>query len=329
MKIKNSLVLLTALLFASVSYAQELQQSPSGLQYQIFTPNAGEKIKENDIITFNFIQKTEKDSVLFSSYDAGRPVKIQVQPSRSIGDLMDIFPLLSANDSVMVKVPTDSIFKEDESQRPDFFPKGSSLVFLIKIDKVQSLEEVMAEEKAEMAKLQEAEKAALNKYIADQKLKPETTASGLKYVITKASKKAKPASGDTVWVNYTGRTLDGKVFDSSIEEEAEKAGLEQPGRTYEPISFVLGEGQVIKGWDEGLALLNEGSQAKLLIPSELAYGPRGAGEDIEPFSSLVFDVELVKVKPAANAESDSAAPDTKSPVPAEKNPPAKKPAAKK
>src|SRR5690606_16448911 len=156
--------------------------------------------------------------------------------------------------------------------------------------------------------------AVLDKYIADQKLKPETTASGLKYIITKASKKAKPVSGDTIWVNYTGRTIDGKVFDSSIEEEAKKAGLEQPGRTYEPISFVLGEGQVVRGWDEGLALLNEGSQAKFLIPSDLAYGPRGAGEDIKPFSSLIFDVELVKVKPVETGKEAKEEPVQKAPA---------------
>lgn len=319
MKILQILIL-ALLVNISVRGQEKLEKTAQGLEYQVFTENPGEKIKLNDIITFNFIQKTEGDSVLMSSYQIGRPVKIQVQPSKNIADLMDFFPLLTAKDSALVKVPSDSIFKSAEENRPPFFPKGSSLVFLIKIEKVQSLDEVMAEEKEEMAKLEAEEKAGVDKYIADKKLNPKETSSGLRYVITRTSTKAKPNSGDTVYVNYTGRTIDGKVFDSSIEEEAKKAGLEQPGRTYEPISFVVGKGEVIRGWDEGLLLLNSGSKAKFIIPSNLAYGPKGAGEDIKPFSSLVFDVELVKVKPA---KENAAA---KTPAKAAPKTPAKKPA---
>jgi FKBP-type peptidyl-prolyl cis-trans isomerase FkpA len=318
MKIFQVLILA---LFVSISVRgqEKLKKTAQGLEYQIFTDNSGDKIKLNDIITFNFIQKTDGDSVLMSSYAIGRPVKIQIQPSKNIADLMDFFPLLTAKDSALVKVPSDSIFKDAEANRPPFFPKGSSLVFLIKVEKVQSLDEVMAEEKEEMAKLQAEEKISVDKYIADKKLTLKETTSGLKYIITKASTKGKPNSGDTVYVNYTGRTIDGKVFDSSIEAEAKKAGLDQPGRTYEPISFAVGQGEVIRGWDEGLLLLNEGAKAKFIIPSTLAYGPQGAGNDIKPFSSLIFDVELVRVKPAKQV----AAP--KTPTKAAPKAPAKKP----
>jgi FKBP-type peptidyl-prolyl cis-trans isomerase len=84
-------------------------------------------------------------------------------------------------------------------------------------------------------------------------------------------------AGKEVSVNYKGELLNGKVFDSSIEAEAKKANLNQGGRTYEPIKFTLGKGQVIKGWDEGIALLKKGGKAILVIPSPLAYGERGAG----------------------------------------------------
>ncbi|WP_423148584.1 FKBP-type peptidyl-prolyl cis-trans isomerase [Rubrolithibacter danxiaensis] len=325
MRTRELIVLLV--IFLSVSLGARGQEQwvtrPNGLQYKILTANAGDKIKVNDIITFNFIQKTDKDSVLGSSYQVGRPVKIQVQQSRSITDLMEFFTQLTARDSAIAKIPADSIFKNDESQRPAFLPKGSSLVFLIKIEKVQSLDEVMAEEKLEMEKLQAAEKQALDKYIADQKQNVKSTPSGLRYVIIKASAKNKPLSSDTVYVNYTGRTLEGKVFDSSIEAEAKKAGLNQPGRTYEPIHFAVGEGEVIKGWDEGLLLLNEGSKARFFIPSQLAYGSQGAGEDIKPFSPLIFDVELVKIKPAKRAKPPVVSPAAKTPA---KVSPKKKPA---
>jgi FKBP-type peptidyl-prolyl cis-trans isomerase len=258
------------------------------------------------VITFEVVQKTEKDSVLFSSYTMGHPLKIQVQPCQNVGDLMDALPLLAAKDSALIKVPTDSIFKEHEEQRPAFLKKGSYLVFDVKIDKIQSLQEAMDEKNAANEKVKASETADRDKYIASHKLVAKTTPSGLKYVITQASVKPKPQLGDTVLVNYIGRTTNDKVFDSSIQVEAQKAGLNQPGRNYEPLQVILGTTPIIKGWNEGLLLLNEGSKAKLIIPSDLGYGADGAGDDITPFSTLIFDVELVKIKPIKHAAAQPA-----------------------
>lgn len=293
----SAVTLLTA--FTSIAHAQTgMQTTPKGAQYQIFTKNPGEKIKQNDVITFHYIQKTDKDSVLFSSYAAGRTVQAQIHPSQSVADLMDIFPLLTVNDSALVKVPTDSIFKGHEEARPPFFPKGSNLVFIIKITKVQSLQEAMDERNAAIAKVKLQEGIEADKYIADKKLTPVTTASGLKYIVTKPTLLRKPLAGDTVYVNYTGKLLSGKVFDTSIAADAKAAGSFNPARPYEPIEVVLGAGRVIPGWDEGLALLHNGSKATFIIPSKLGYGEQGAGNgEIPPYSTLVFDLEIVKVKP--------------------------------
>lgn len=320
---KNIITVL--LLIASVHVlAQDnagMQRLPNGVQYKIFTSNAGPKIKLNDIITFNFLQKTDKDSVLINSFEVNRPATIQVQASRNIADLMDFFPLLALNDSAIVRIPTDSIFNNPEMQRPPFLPKGSSLLITVKILKIQSLEEAKADQQKKMEELKNKEISSLAKYLAENKINALKTASGLRYIITKTSLKPKPVKGDTVLVNYIGKTLEGKIFDSSIEAEAKKAGLEQPGRNYEPISVVLGQGSVISGWEEGIQLLSEGSKATFIIPSDLAYGPQGAGKDIAPFSTLVFDVEIVKVKRVKKA----AVPAVKKPA---AKPVAKKPVAK-
>lgn len=290
------IVFFFAAVATEVSAQNDFVHTPKGALVKKFTNNPGDKIKINDVVTFNVVQKTEKDSILFSTYQMGNPVKIQIQACQNAGDLMDVMPLLAAKDSAYVKIPADSIFVGHEQERPPFLPKGSNLIYVIKIDRIQSLNEAIAERDSAMASMKTAEKTSLNKYITDHKLVVKTTPSGLKYVITHASVKPKPLKGDTVFVNYTGHTLDGKVFDSSIQTVAQQAGLQQPGRTYEPLKFAVGAGSVIKGWDEGLLLMNEGAKAKFLIPSELAYGSEGAGQDIQPFSSLVFDVELVKVK---------------------------------
>jgi peptidylprolyl isomerase len=110
-----------------------------------------------------------------------------------------------------------------------------------------------------------------------------TSKTGLKYTEEKEGSGAAAKAGDTVSVHYTGRLKDGKKFDSSLDRG-------------EPIVFPLGEGKVIKGWDEGIAGMKVGGKRKLIIPPELGYGARGAGNVIPPNAELHFDVELVKIK---------------------------------
>lgn len=114
-------------------------------------------------------------------------------------------------------------------------------------------------------------------------MKEDTTASGLRYIDMVVGNGASPEQGSTVTVHYSGYLKDGKKFDSSVDRN-------------EPFSFTIGVGQVIKGWDEGVATMKVGGKRKLIIPSELGYGSRGAGGVIPPDAELVFDVELLGVK---------------------------------
>ncbi len=111
----------------------------------------------------------------------------------------------------------------------------------------------------------------------------EKTNSGLRYKMIQKGSGKKAENGKIVSVHYTGQLEDGKVFDSSIPRK-------------KPIEFPLGQGNVIEGWDEGIALLQVGDKARFVIPSHLGYGSRGAGGAIPPNATLIFDVELMDVR---------------------------------
>ena len=119
-------------------------------------------------------------------------------------------------------------------------------------------------------------------YLAKNKERKEvlTTPSGLQYEVIKEGNGKQPKANDSVTVHYTGRLIDGTVFDSSVDRG-------------EPATF--GVTQVIPGWVEALQMMKEGTQWRLYIPSALAYGPNGAGNVIGPNETLIFDVELIKV----------------------------------
>jgi FKBP-type peptidyl-prolyl cis-trans isomerase FklB len=143
-------------------------------------------------------------------------------------------------------------------------------------------QEAMQKMEAEKAASGSVNKARGEKFLAENKSKDgvKTTASGLQYKVIKEGTGKKPAKENTVKVHYTGTTIDGKVFDSSVERG-------------EPIEFPLAG--VIAGWTEGVQLMSVGSKYTLYIPSNLAYGEQGAGQAIGPNETLIFDVELLDI----------------------------------
>ena len=157
---------------------------------------------------------------------------------------------------------------------------------------MMAFQKEMQDKEAEQAKKNEADG---QKFLAENKSKEgvKTTASGLQYKVLKEGAGAEPKDGDTVTVNYRGLLIDGTEFDSSY-----KRG--------QPATFPVSG--VIKGWTEALQLMPVGSKWQLFIPPSLAYGERGAGNDIGPNSTLIFEVELISIKPKEDAPKGGATP---------------------
>ncbi len=281
------------------------ERLPSGVIFQILERNPkGEKLKEGEYAMIHLISKvdtiemdnTYKRALVDTSVKNG--FSLLIKPER--GMPTEVLPFLQVGDSVKIKVSMDTLVK-----RYPFFDqfaqemqmRGKKNVYFeywVRITGKKTKEQIQKEaqlaeqkEQENIKKKEAEEENKLEAYIKENKLEMQKTASGLYYKIIKTAPDNPQAKAyDTVYVHYTGKFLDGKVFDSSLNRN-------------EPLQFVLGIGSVIKGWDEGIALLRKGEKAQLLIPSKLAYGAMGGGT-IPPFSTLLFEVELVDIKPNNN-----------------------------
>jgi FKBP-type peptidyl-prolyl cis-trans isomerase len=296
------------------------KKGQNGLLYDIVNDKSGPSIQPGDFISINYIIKNDADSVLSSSYESGQQSSQLMPKPRDKGDIIAGLAYLSEGDSAVIKTNLDSLTKGHP--RPQGM-KGKYIIYDIKVEKViakgnLSQQVFMGRCQAYvgtlMDKIKKQEPLNIKKYIADNGLKLTTTASGLNYVITKQGTGAKPVVGDTVSVNYVGKFLNGKVFDTSIKSEAIKAKVAiNPMNPYKPIRFPLGVKGMIAGWNEGIPLLGIGDKATFVIPSSLAYGEQGNGL-VGPFTPLVFDVELMSIVHANPNAPKSVVPPMPAPV---------------
>ncbi|MBL7765676.1 MAG: FKBP-type peptidyl-prolyl cis-trans isomerase [Chitinophagaceae bacterium] len=285
---------LLAGLFSTAVAQKSFTKLKSGLEYKIIKDVPGDKkAVEGSMITMH-IRTSLNDSTLFDSYkmNNNEPVPATISKPQANGDVMEGLTLLSAGDSAQFRTPVDSIFRNGQTI-PPFAKSGDFVIFTVKMITVKTQKEAK-EEQEKAAKEQIAiDDKLIQDYIIANQLKAIKTPSGLYYVITQKGSGANAVAGQKVTMNYTGKLTDGSVFDSNTDPKFSHV---------QPFEFALGSGQVIKGWDEGIALLNKGAKAILIIPSPLAYGNRSMPgnpnnpKGIPANSVLVFDVEMVDAK---------------------------------
>lgn len=269
------------------------EKNENGLYYKFYVKKDGAKPKETDIAIIDLVYKlktNDKDSILFDNRKFNSPVQILISKPLYKGDITEGISMMGIGDSASFIISADSFFTKNINQAlPPFIKAGSKLNFEIKLNKILTKAEYelqIAEAKAKqdslVQKMKNEEPLTMDKFIKDSNLKGRKTSTGLFISETKKGTGAKPSKGNKVKVHYTGKFLNGQVFDSSVERN-------------EPFEFTLGNSEVIKGWDEGIALLNKGAKAILVIPSNIAYGDMGSGP-IPPYATLIFEVELIDFK---------------------------------
>jgi FKBP-type peptidyl-prolyl cis-trans isomerase len=247
----------------------------------------GPKIDSGYQVKMNYKVSLIDGKELFTSFDRPEPVKFEYGKKIDTQGFEYGVSTLKKGSKARFIVPSNLAFGRRGSGT--LVAPYQSLVYDVEIIDVKTKEAYEAEQNQQQAiekmkadSSKNAEPALMQKYLKDNKITTKPQNSGLIYIPVVVGKGPKAAAGMTVKVHYTGKLLDGKVFDSSVERNS-------------PIEFMLGRGQVIKGWDEGISMMNQGGKATLIIPSQIGYGERDMGV-IPPYSTLVFDVELVEVK---------------------------------
>lgn len=269
------------------------EKNENGLYYRFFNQNEGELPQLYDVLDVVISCMVNDTVTIFP------PTNYQFQCLEPLfpGDIFEGMAMMHVGDSASFIVNIDSTFRTffHQPALPQEFVPTDVMRFEIKMKDFCSEKELAQRTAAEILNQQnqrieqlkadypeETRKAAeeLAAFLKKNNIVAEPTESGLYYVMISEGNGERPEAGELVKVHYTGKLLNGEVFDSSIERG-------------QPIPFPLGQGRVIAGWDEGIALMSKGEKGVLYIPYYLAYGERQMGDKITPFSNLMFEVELV------------------------------------
>lgn len=272
----------------STTKNKQFAKTKSGIEYKIVRHKSGTvKAKEGDYVEIHINTKAD-DSVVFDSRksNSNQPAKFVVKNPSFHGDLAEGLLMMSVGDSAIFMVPVDSLKAAGQNLQPWMKP-GGKITYTISMVSVKTAEQVKKEEAIGSEGQMAIDDKLLQKYFAENNIKPMKTSSGLYYEILTKGTGSIITAGKSVTVNYTGKTMDGNAFDSNVDPKFSHV---------QPFDFVVGKGNVIRGWDEGILLLNKGAKAKFYIPSPLAYGKQSPIPAIPVNGILIFEVEIVDFK---------------------------------
>ena len=243
---------------SSKSYVGKEFETETGLRYTIYRAGTGERAEAGKIVSVHYAGRLPDSTEFDNSYKKGNALRFELGKGQVIKGWEEGIALLNVGDSAILVVPPHLAYGD---QQRGSIPANSTLTFTVELLDVK---EPAAQWKA---------------------TKPDTVhvQEGLSIIWFKRNPEGKsPAVGNSVKVHYSGFFKNGKKFDSSVDRG-------------EALAFPIGQGQVIPGWDLGIAQLKTGEKAKLIIAPELGYGSRGYPNFIPPNADLIFDVELLEI----------------------------------
>jgi FKBP-type peptidyl-prolyl cis-trans isomerase FkpA len=250
------------------------KKTASGLYYSISVEGHGDNVKAGQSVGVNytgmFMDGKKFDSNTDTAFHHTQPFVLEVGKGRVIKGWDEGLQLLKTGSKATFYIPSPLAYGSQD--RSPQIPANSILIFEVEI--------------LDMPDQGKIDDKLIQEYLAKINVKATKTPSGLYYIINQKGLGNTAKPGKKVTMNYTGKTLDGKVFDSNTDPAFNHV---------QPFTFTLGQGMVIKGWDEGVQLLNLGSKATFIIPSGLAYGAAGAQGAIAPNAVLLFDVEVTGI----------------------------------
>lgn len=262
-------------------------KTANGIEYKIVkaskskrTPNVG------DVMYMNMSYRTERtDSLLFASSDLGEEFRMRLAAPSDKGCIEEALMLLHEGDSAVIKVDAIKFFVKSQGKAsiPAFIKKGDRLVFNVRMKKIVSGLDYANANKDMYQKRIDEENSLINRFLINMNYPLKKTDSGLHILTINKGAGKKPSVGSSVKIDYTAAFIDGSVFDSTLERS-------------EPFSFVTGKKEVIVGLEEAVMNMQVGDHCLVIIPFRLAYGDQKYGNVIPPFSTLVFEIELLDAK---------------------------------
>lgn len=285
--LSHGIILIGSLMFFLFSSCgkdgEGYQKTKSGLKYKFITSGSGTKPQLGDVMIMHIKYFSPTDSLLYDSRNIKDSFTVNLVEPTFIGGVEEGFAMMGVGDSAHFKIRADSLFiKTFLTSVPEHYQPDSEIRFHVSLQRIIPKSVNDSIKMARDIELRRREFEMIEAFLKQNNMDVMPTQNGAYLSISKGGNGPYPVAGDTVFVEYTGRLLDGTVFDSSVGAE-------------KPFSFVLGTQSVIQGWEECIPLLNKGSIARMVIPSDLAYGAEDYRE-LKGYSTLVFDVEITDVK---------------------------------
>lgn len=251
----------------------------SGIYYHIYHPEPAEHPKVGDFVWMHLLKKNNEGKEIFNTqlFEAPQGIEMQLKGPKFDGDIEEVFLYMKKGDTAFVKIPY-SLAQEGDTSSTKFF------YYEIYVYNWKEKEYYLDEKETQKQDQLKIEKKAISDYLEKKDLKKSKTETSGLVVYGNFGKRKKIKDGDTVTINYIGRFLNDSVFESSWE-------------TGMPIVLVAGHKDVIIGWEMALKYLGKNASVQTIIPSYLAYGEKGTGNEIPPNTVLLFDLQIMKISP--------------------------------